>query len=124
MVSILGGGPAGLPVAHALQKRGIPYQILERGSVGNAWLHHYERLHLHTLKQVSALPDFPMPANYPAFPDAHQFQSYLREYARHFQLNMRTEVEVSAARWAAPRRQLTTNRGPIAASILVAATGI
>jgi len=36
-VLIVGGGPAGLLLAHNFQEHGIDYQILERGKVAQAW---------------------------------------------------------------------------------------
>ncbi len=53
MIVIVGAGPAGLALAHELQRRGLAYRVLERGVVGESWRNHYDRLHLHTLKEVS-----------------------------------------------------------------------
>ena len=54
-VAIIGGGPAGLAAGAALRKTGADFVILERKpTVGSSWRTHYERLHLHTIKQLSA----------------------------------------------------------------------
>lgn len=124
MILIVGAGPAGLAVAYYLHQRGWPYQILERHTVGSTWRNHYDRLHLHTLKQVSHLPGMPMPAHYPAFPSAEQFRVYLEEYARRFCLNIRSGVEVQHADWTAAGWRLTTSQGPLLCTNLVVATGI
>lgn len=124
MIVIVGAGPAGLAMAYELQRRGRAYQVLERHSIGHAWRNHYDRLHLHTLKQVSHLPGLTMPADYPSFPAAQQFQAYLAQYAQHFRLNIQTGVEVCRADWQAGAWRLQTSSGLMQAQTLVAATGI
>ena len=54
---IIGASFSGLAVAACLQKRGIPYKIIEKADeVASAWRNHYDRLHLHTSKGLSHLP--------------------------------------------------------------------
>jgi putative flavoprotein involved in K+ transport len=124
MIIIVGAGPAGLAMAYELQQRNLSYRILERCRIGFAWQNHYDRLHLHTLKQVSALPGLPMPDDYPPFPSAAQFQRYLAQYARHFQLDVASGVEVQSATWNARAWQIMTNQGLVEGDTLVVATGI
>lgn len=124
MIIIVGAGPAGLAAAHEAQRRLLPYQVVERYEIGHAWRNHYDRLRLNTLKEVSALPGLPMPTHYPRFPTALQFHTYLCEYAHHFQLNINTGVEVERACWKSSGWEIHTNRGQLAGSALIAATGI
>lgn len=124
MIFVVGGGPAGLATAYELQRRGLPYQVLERHSVGYTWQNHYDRLHLHTLKQVSALPGLPMPDDYPAFASATQLHAYLQSYAKHFQLNVAEGVDVQQADYVDRRWQITTNNGTLSCDTLIVATGI
>ena len=66
---IIGAGPAGLAVAACLRKRGASFVIVERATqVGSSWRHHYDRLHLHTVKNHSALPYLDFPAETPRYP--------------------------------------------------------
>lgn len=124
MIIIVGAGPAGLATAYYLQQRGLPYRVLERGTVGYAWQNHYDRLHLHTLKQVSALPGLPMPRSYPPFPSGAQVQRYLDLYARHFALRIERGVTVQQARLGNGRWQIATNQGMLCGDTLGVATGI
>lgn len=124
MITIIGAGPAGLAMAAELTRRNLPHRIIERGRVGEAWHHHYDRLRLHTLKHVSGLPGLPMPSHYPDFPSRAQFLAYLQQYARHFDLHIEEGVELRRADIDGDRWRLDTSRGEADASVLVMATGI
>jgi lysine/ornithine N-monooxygenase len=124
MIIIIGAGPAGLAMGYALQQRNLPFTILERHMIGHAWRNHYDRLHLHTLKQVSALPGHPMPADYPPFPSAAQVHAYLADYAAHFNLPIETGVDVQQIAPTPDGWNLRTSTGEYTASAVVLATGI
>lgn len=124
MIIIVGAGPAGLAMAAELTRRGLPCRVIERGQAGESWYHHYDRLRLHTLKQVSALPGLSMPSDYPDFPSRAQFLAYLRQYARHFALPIAEGVDLRRADVEAGRWVLRTSSGILEASALVMATGI
>jgi len=124
VIAIVGAGAAGLAVAHELQLHGVGSTLLEGDTVGHVWGRHYDRLHLHTLKQVSGLPGMEMPDHYPAFPSGEQVTDYLRAYGRRFQLDVRSGVSVHGAQWNGSSWRLDTTDGPISADVVVAATGI
>ena len=85
MILIIGAGPAGLAMAGQLAHRGIPFTVLEASEyVGVAWRNHYDRLHLHTVKQHSALPHLPYPDAYPTYVSRLQLVEYMERYADHF----------------------------------------
>ena len=82
---IIGAGPGGLAVAGRLAKRGEPFEVIEMASeVGAAWVAHYDRLHLHTAKDLSALPHMAFPQDYPLYVSKSQLVNYMRDYASHF----------------------------------------
>ncbi|MCX6216152.1 NAD(P)/FAD-dependent oxidoreductase [Spirosoma sp.] len=82
---IIGAGPAGLAIAGQLAHRNLPFTVLEASEhIGVAWRTHYDRLHLHTVKEHSALPYFPFPADFPTYVPRLQFVDYLERYAEHF----------------------------------------
>lgn len=95
-VYIIGGGPAGLSVAYTLRVRGIRAVVLEKSDrVGAAWRRHYDRLHLHTTRRLSALPGLPMPRRFGRWVARDDMVRYLEKYAEAHTLEIVTGVEVS-----------------------------
>lgn len=95
-VLVLGAGPAGLAMAARLRRAEIPFEILEASAyVGNAWRNHYDRLKLHTARDLSHLPFVPFPREYPEYVTRRQLVDYLEQYARTFDLrpHFRTAAE-------------------------------
>src|SRR5229473_4978589 len=89
-VAIIGAGPAGLAVGACLRRAGLNLVILERDHrAASSWHRHYERLHLHTVKQLSSLPYVPFPAGYPRYVPRNLMIEYLDRYAAKFDLNPR-----------------------------------
>jgi cation diffusion facilitator CzcD-associated flavoprotein CzcO len=98
-VVVVGAGPAGLAVAACLGKVGLDFIILERNlQVASSWRRHYERLHLHTIKQLSSLPYFPYPKNYPRYVPRNLLIEHLDRYAAHFDLRPRFGENVRSVR--------------------------
>ena len=84
---IIGAGPAGLAMAGQLAHRNLPFTVLEASEhIGFSWRNHYDRLHLHTVKEHSALPHLPYPADYPTYVSRLQVVEYLERYAEHFNI--------------------------------------
>jgi hypothetical protein len=123
-VIVVGAGPAGLAVAYHLQMQGIPYRILEKGTIGWSWQHHYESLKLNSIKSLATLPGMPMPSAYPIYPSRSEFLAYLQAYAHHFSLKVEGEVEVLKVVSAGDHWLLETNRGAVNTRTLVMATGV
>ncbi|MFJ9011757.1 flavin-containing monooxygenase [Streptomyces canus] len=95
-VYVVGGGPAGLSVAYALRARGIRAVVLEKSEhVGASWRRHYDRLHLHTTRRLSALPGLPMPRRFGRWVARDDVVRYLEKYAEFHELETVTGVEVS-----------------------------
>ena len=96
---IIGAGPAGLAMAGQLAHRKLPFTVLEASEhIGFAWRNHYDRLHLHTVKQHSALPHLPYPANYPTYVSRLQVVEYLEQYAAHFGIRPKFNQNVTGIR--------------------------
>ncbi|MBX9365927.1 NAD(P)/FAD-dependent oxidoreductase [Streptomyces sp. WAC04114] len=95
-VYVIGGGPGGLSAAYALRARGIRAVVLEKSDqVGASWRRHYDRLHLHTTRRLSALPGLPMPRRFGRWVSRDNVVRYLEKYAEHHRLEIVTGVEVS-----------------------------
>ncbi|MCO4745964.1 MAG: NAD(P)-binding domain-containing protein [Proteobacteria bacterium] len=90
---IIGAGPAGLLAARALKRAGIAYEQFEKNpDVGGIWdirndgSPMYESAHFISSKQVSHLPGYPMPEDYPDYPNHRQVFAYLQAFAKHYDL--------------------------------------
>ncbi|MEU2228149.1 NAD(P)/FAD-dependent oxidoreductase [Streptomyces sp. NPDC018347] len=94
-VYVIGAGPGGLAAAHALRTRGVRAVILEKSDrVGDSWRRHYDRLHLHTTRRLSALPGLGMPRRFGRWVSRDDMVRYLEKYAEHHELEIVTGVEV------------------------------
>ncbi|MEU6243057.1 NAD(P)/FAD-dependent oxidoreductase [Streptomyces sp. NPDC047024] len=94
-VYVIGAGPGGLAVAHALRARGVRAVILEKADrVGASWRRHYDRLRLHTTRRLSALPGLAIPRAFGRWVSRDDVVRYLEKYAEHHELEIVTGVEV------------------------------
>ncbi len=83
-VLVIGAGPAGLAVAGCLIQHGLQPLVIDKAQhVGAAWRGHYERLHLHTVKALSALPGVAFPVDAPRYVPRQGVVDYLTGYAQH-----------------------------------------
>ena len=131
-VVVIGAGPAGLATARELTRRGIEHVVLERGdSIAYNWANLYDSLTLHTGKHMSALPGMSLPRSAPLFVPRAKFVDYLRDYARRFNLPIRTGWKVTTIerltsepdRWRV-RATVASGTAEIVCRDVVVATGI
>ena len=122
---IIGAGPAGLAMAGQLAHRNLPFTVLEASEhIGFAWRNHYDRLHLHTVKQYSALPHLPYPANYPTYVSRLQVIEYLEQYAAHFGIKPTfSQNVVSIRRGTGGGWQVTTETDTFDTDRVIVSTG-
>lgn len=123
-VVVVGAGPAGLAVGACLKNAGLDFIIVEKErEVASSWRRHYERLHLHTVKQFSALPFLPFPSDYPRYVPRDLFIRYLDGYAAHFGLKPRFGVTVRSIRREGNGWLIDSTSSPIRAANVVIAAG-
>lgn len=95
-VYVIGAGPGGLAVAAALRSRGVRAVVVEKSeSVGASWRRHYDRLHLHTTRRLSALPGLAMPRRFGRWVARENVVRYLEKYAEFHELEIATGIEVT-----------------------------
>lgn len=93
---IVGAGASGLVAVKNLQQAGIPCDCFEReDDLGGNWYYGkpcssvYQSTHLISSKRLTEYTDFPMPKEFPPYPNHRQVLQYLRSYAEHFKLRDR-----------------------------------
>jgi cation diffusion facilitator CzcD-associated flavoprotein CzcO len=124
-VIIVGAGAAGLATAACLKQRGVHSVIFEAGDdIATTWRSLYDRLHLHTIKELSGLPDYPISARAQRYLARDEFVAYLRDYARHFDLRIETRQRVARASRRDGLWVVETPQGERTAQALVSTTGI
>jgi cation diffusion facilitator CzcD-associated flavoprotein CzcO len=101
-VGIIGAGVAGLATAKVLKQAGHEVIVYDKApDVGGVWsrTRRYPGLTTQSPKAQYSLSDFPMPREFPEWPDGAQVQAYLAAYATHFGLDpaLRLSTEVTSA---------------------------
>jgi len=92
---IVGAGPAGLAVAGRLRRMGLDFEIVEQSpTITPTWYGHYDRLHLHTVKEFSHLPHRPFPEDMPRYVPKADLLRYFEQYAEDFDIRPHFEEEV------------------------------
>ncbi len=111
-VVVIGAGPAGLATAGCLIQRGLRPCVIEKApQLADSWRHHYERLHLHTVKALSALPGLPFPAQAPRYVPRQGVVDYLAAYAAHFGIEPVVDEEALRIERVDDRWQTTAASG-------------
>jgi cation diffusion facilitator CzcD-associated flavoprotein CzcO len=121
---IVGAGPAGLATAACLKRRGVDALVLEAGpSLATSWRNHYDRLHLHTMKEESHLPGVPFDEALPRYVSRADFVAYLEAYAARFSITPRTGEPVRRIRAGEGGFAVESAKATYRARAVVVATG-
>ena len=123
-VVVVGAGAAGLAVAAQLARRDVPAVVLERDArVGQRWAERYDRLHLHTHRLLSGMPDRRIPRSASHYVSKDVYAEYLAGYARDLELDVRLQAEVSSIERVGSRWRVFASTGDFDAEAVVLATG-
>ena len=121
---IIGAGQAGLSTGYHLQRRNVPFVILDAaGRVGDNWRRQWDSLKLYSPAQFDSLPGLPFPARRWTFPGKDAVGDYLETYARTFDLPVRLETRVQALDRVGDEYVVTTDRGRFTCRNVVVGTG-
>lgn len=122
---VIGAGPGGLAAAAALVQRGLRPLVVERAErLGASWRGHYDRLHLHTTRRLSALPGLPIPRAYGRWVGRDDVVRYLEQYAEHHGLDIATGIAVDRVERTSTGWELPATGGRMLTSpVVVVATG-
>jgi len=122
-VCVIGAGSSGIAACQVLNARGIEFDCFELGSqVGGNWRYlndnglssAYKSLHINTSRRMMAYATFPMPEDYPDYPNhfliAEYFDSYVDRFGFRDRIRFRTEVvkvePVGDGRWRVRWREV------------------
>ena len=121
---IIGGGQAGLVMGHELARQGRDVVILDAARrVGDAWRERWDSLELFTAARFDGLPGMPFPGDPLRFPTKDEVADYLEEYARAFDLPVRSGVRVDGVRREGGRFATTAGGLRWESANVVVATG-
>ena len=123
---VIGGGQAGLSAGYHLQKRGMPFLILDADErIGDHWRERWDSLRLYSPARWDSLPGFQFPARAFHFPTGREMGDYLAAYAERFALPVRSGTRVEHVDPAPEGGGFNVSAGGrrIAARQVVVATG-
>jgi len=130
-VLVVGGGPAGLLLAHFLQEHGIDYLVLERGKIAQSWRMMRQGMVLLspsvpgtdwtslTLKD----PLWALPGAQRPFPSREDFLCYVDAFAREHLLRISENTEAARAAVVPGGFAVSVSGGEHRCRFLVLATG-
>ena len=121
---VVGAGPGGLAMGAALRRLGLQATLLERGTgAGASWHGYYDGLRLNSARGHSSLPGLKIDPGCGRWPTRNDMLVYLRRYARHHDLDIRTGVTVHRLSREPDGWCLQTSAGAMRCDNVVVATG-
>jgi cation diffusion facilitator CzcD-associated flavoprotein CzcO len=123
-VVICGAGASGLSAAVMLRRRGVESLVVERSDrIAPSWRSRYDDLRLNTLGWMSRLPALRPSWGPRHFPSRDRWIEYVERYARHHQIRIQFDTEVTRVDRDEDGWRLETSREPLRSRFAVIATG-
>ncbi len=104
--AVIGAGSSGITALKTLAQRGFDVTCFEASDrIGGNWVFEningmsacYRDLHINTSRLRMAYSDYPMPEDYPDYPNHAQIAAYFDDYADHFGVRDRIRFETPVA---------------------------
>lgn len=122
MVIIIGAGPIGLATGIQLQKKGIPFQIIERGCLVNSLYHYPTNMTFFSTSDKLEIGDVPF-ISHGFKPTRSEALEYYRRVAEHYKLPINLYESVISVEGEDGNFTVTTDRSEYKAKKVVVATG-
>lgn len=124
-VVVIGGGPFGLAMSHALSQRSVEHVVIERGEVGHAWrTERWDSLRLLTPNWMCRLPGQAYDGAEPdGYMGAADVAGFLARYADGFSTPVHTHTTVQRVAMADEGHAVRTDRGDWRCRAVVLASG-
>lgn len=121
---VVGAGQAGLAMGYWLQKRSLPFLILEAAPrLGTSWRSRYDSLVLFSPRRYSTLPGLLHEGDQQVYPTKDEMADYLERYAQTFALPICLQTPVEHLQKEGETFVLHTPRGIFHAKTVIVATG-
>ena len=122
MVIIIGAGPIGLATGIQLQKKGIPFQIIERGCLVNSLYHYPTNMTFFSTSDKLEIGDVPF-ISHGFKPTRSEALEYYRRAAEHYELPINLYESVTSVDGEDGNFTVRTDRAEYRAKKVVVATG-
>ena len=121
---VIGGGQAGLAVAHSLRRTDLSFAVLDAGEgPGGAWRHGWNSLRLFSPARWSSLPGMLMTGGAETYPSGDHVVAYLAAYEERYALPVHRSVRINAVSRSETGFRLDSDAGMWSARAVVSATG-
>lgn len=121
---IIGAGQAGLTTGYHLQRRGLPFLIVDANDrIGDNWRRQWDTLRLYTPAKYDGLPGLPFPAEPWHYPGKDEVGDYLERYALTFDLPVRMRTRVQRLEARGDGYRVVLDDGVVTCDNVVVATG-
>lgn len=122
MVTIVGAGPIGLATGIALQKRGVPFRLVERGCLVNSLYNYPVNMTFFSTSDRLEIGDIPF-ISHGHKPTRSEALEYYRRVAEHYKLPVHLYEEVLSVEGDDGNYTVTTTKNSWESDKIVVATG-